>query len=118
MYTEVMKWVSIAALLTTLVFWSSASPFQVELNLVVSAAAAVVILQAYQARNYRWATGFVVIVLLFNPLFPVFRLTGAVGLALVVLAIAPFAMSLIALKPLPMLSIPSITGRTPGSRSL
>lgn len=118
MHTEVMKWVSIAALLLAMAFWPAASSYQSELNLVVSAAAVVVLLQAYRAKNYPWAATFLVIALLFNPLFPVFRLAGILGLALVVFAIAPFALSLVKLRPIPLLSVPSITDRTPGSRSL
>ena len=118
MHTQVMKWVSIAALLLAVVFWSSATNFQPELNLVVCGAAAVVLIQAFQLKKYNWAAGFLMIALLFNPAVPVFRLAGLVGLLLVVLSIAPFAISLIALRPHPLLSIPSITDRTPGSQSL
>jgi hypothetical protein len=117
-YTQMMKWVSIAALLVAVVFWNSGVNYQLELNLVVSVAAAVVLVQAFQVKKYRWAACFVAIALLFNPAVPVFRLAGGVGFALVVVSIAPFAISLIALRPLPLLSIPSITDRTPGSRSL
>src|SRR6188474_906665 len=99
MHTEVMKWVSIAALLVAMAFWPSAATYQRELNLVVSAAAAIVFVQAYRAKNYRWAAAFFVIGLLFNPVFPVFQLSGILGLALVVFAIAPFAISLVALRP-------------------
>ena len=118
MYTKVTKWVSITALLLTVIFWNSAANYQLELNLVVSVAAAVVLIQALQAKKYRWAAGFLAIALLFNPLIAAFPLAGAVGLSLVVLSVAPFAISLIALRPDPLLSIPSITGRNPGSQSL
>lgn len=118
MYPQMMKWVSIAALLVAVVLWNSAANYQRELSLVVSAAAVVVLAQAFQVKKYRWAACFLMIALLFNPAVPVFRFAGAVGFALVVVSIAPFAISLIALKPLPLLSIPSITDRTPGSRSL
>jgi len=118
MYTEVMKWVSITALLLAVVFWRSAPNYQGALNLVVSASAAVVLIQAYQVREYRWAAGFLGIALLFNPAVPLFRLAGGPSLALVVLTVVPFAISLVALRPIPLLSIPSITDRTPGSRSL
>lgn len=118
MHNQVAKWVSVAALLLAFVFWNSAASFQVELNLVVSVAAAVVLIQAFQLKKYPWAACFLMIALLFNPVVPFFRLTGGVGLSLVVLSIAPFAISLIALRPQPLLSIPSITDRTPGSRSL
>jgi hypothetical protein len=117
-YTQMMKWVSIAALLVAVVFWNSAANYQRELNLVVSVAAAVILAQAFQVKKYRWAACFLTIALLFNPVVPVFRLAGSAGFALVVLSIAPFAISLIALRPLPLMSIPSITDRTPGSQSL
>lgn len=58
MHTEVMKWVSLTALLLAMVFWRSAPNRQGELNLVVSAAVAAVLIQAYQAKERRWATGF------------------------------------------------------------
>lgn len=118
MHSQVMKWVSIAALLLALVFWPAASIYQLELNLVVSAAAVIVLIQAYRVKDYRWATGFLVVALLYNPLIPVFRLSGIFGLALIVSAIAPFAISLVALRPRPLMSIPSITDRNPDSRSL
>ena len=118
MYTQVMKWASIAALLLAAVFWHAAPTYQVELNTVVSVAAATVLVQAFQEKKYRWAAGFLCVVLLFNPAVPIFRLAGGFSLALIVLAIAPFAISLIALRPHPLLSIPSITDRNPGSQSL
>ena len=118
MYTEVMKWACVGALLLAAVFRGPAANYQTELNVVVSIAAAVVFIQAVQARKFRWAAGFVAMALLFNPVVPVFRLAGGVGLSLVVLAIAPFAISLVALKPHPLMSMPSITDRNPGSQSL
>jgi uncharacterized protein DUF6804 len=118
MYAKVMKWVSIVALLLTVVFWRSAPAYQGELDIVVCAAAAVVLIQAFQAEKFRWAAGFLGIALLFNPAIPVFRLAGAFSLSLVLLAIAPFAISLVALRPPALLSMPSITDRNPGSLSL
>jgi hypothetical protein len=118
MHTQVMKWVSIAALLLAVVFWNSGANFQLELKLVVSVAAAVVLIQAFQAKKYRWAAGFLAIALLFNPVVPVFRLAGGFSLSLVVLSMAAFAVSLVALRPHRLLSVPSITDRNPGSQAL
>jgi hypothetical protein len=118
MHAQVTKWISIAALLFAIVFWNSGANYQLELDLVVSIAAAVVLIQAVQAKKYRWAAGFLAIALLFNPAVPVFRLAGGFSLSLVVLSIAPFAISLVALRPCPLLSIPSITDRNPGSQPL
>lgn len=118
MHIKVLTWLSIGALLSVLAFWSSALAFQRELNLVVSVAAIAVLIHAFQARKYRWMAGFLAMALLFNPVRPVFRLDGAIGLALVISSVALFAISLAVLRPPTLLSIPSITDRTPGSRSL
>jgi len=49
---------------------------------------------------------------------PVLSLAGGLGLASIVLAAAALAISLTTPKPLPLLSIPSITNRNSGSESL
>ncbi len=113
-----LTWLSIAALLSVLAFWNSAPAFQLQLNLVVCVTATALLMQAFQAKRYRWAAGFLATALLFNPAIPAFRLAGEVGLTLVILSMALFAISLAALRSAPLLSIPSITDRTPGSRSL
>ena len=76
MYTQMMKWVSIAALLVAVVFWNSAPNYQWEFSLVVSVAAAVVLAQAFQVKKYRWAACFLTMALQFNPAAPVFRFAG------------------------------------------
>jgi hypothetical protein len=118
MRTKVMKWVSIAALLLAVMFWDSAASYQLALNVVVGIAAAVVAVQALQAKKRLWAAGFLLMALVFNPAVPVFRLAGGLSLLLVVLSIVVFAISLTALKPPPLLSIASITDRNPGSQAL
>lgn len=117
MRTNIVKWASIAVLLLAVAFWNSASPYQLALNVVVSAAAGVVVVQAFEAKRYRWGAAFTATALLFNPVLPVFSLSGRLSLFLVLACIALFAASL-ALKPQPLISMPSITNRTPGSRSL
>jgi hypothetical protein len=118
MYTKAMKFACVAALALTIVFWTSAANYQLERNLLVCVAAGVVLVQAIQIRKYRWAAAFLIIAFLFNPVAPVFRLTGAVGLSLVVLSVAPFAVSFFALRPEPLMSVSSIRRRNPGSQSL
>ena len=118
MHTKVMTWLSIAVLATTIAFWNSAPKFRLELSLVVTVAAAVIFIQAAREKKYSWVVGFFTIALLFNPVAPVFRLAGGVGLSLVVLSVIFFEISLAALKQRPLLSIPSITDRNPGSQSL
>jgi hypothetical protein len=118
MYIQTMKWASIAALLLAMLCWNSLPIYQVALTLVVTLGAVLVLVQAVQAKRYWWAAGFLGIALLFDPALPIVRLAGAIGFCLVVLAIAPFAASLVALKPPELLSIPSITSRSPRSQSL
>jgi hypothetical protein len=118
MLAKIMKWVSIAALLVAAMFWRSATNYQLVLDFVVCLGAVVVVMQAVGAKKYRWAAGFVAIALLFNPAVPVLRLSGALSLLLVLVCIALFAISLVTLKTQALLSIPSITGRNPGSQSL
>ena len=118
MFTKIMKWVSIAALLLAAMSWRSAPNYQLLLEFVVCMGAIVVVMQAVRETKYLWAAGFVTIALLFNPVVPVFRLSGPLSLLLVLACIAPFALSLAGLNTQPLLSIPSITGRTPGSESL
>jgi hypothetical protein len=115
---QAMKWISIATLLLAMFFWSPGPLFQVALTLVVTVGAVLVLIQAWQAKKYWWVGGFLAVAILFNPALPPIRFGGVIGFSLVVLAIAPFAISLVALKPHRLLSIPSITDRTPGSESL
>ena len=118
MLTKIVKWISIAALFLAAAFWRSAANYQLLLNVVVCAGALVVLMQAVRAKEYGWAVGFIALALLFNPVVPVFKLSGELQLLLVTVCIAPFAISLAALKTQPLLSIPSITNRNPGSESL
>jgi len=104
--------------LLAVVFWKSALNHQTELTIVVALAAIVVFVQAIQARKYFWAAGFLTIALVVNPALPIYRLAGSYSLPLIVLSIVPFAYSLIELRPRPVLSMPSITHISPGSRSL
>jgi hypothetical protein len=118
MFAKIMKWVSIAALLLAAMFWRSAANYQLLLNFAVCMGAIVVGTQAVRAKEYRWAAGFVAMALLFNPIVLVLRLSGELSLLLVLVCIAPFAISLAALETQPLLSIASITDRSPGSESL
>jgi len=119
MLVKIMKWVSIAALLLTALFRRSAANYQPLLDFVVCMGAIVVVQQqAVRAKKYLWAAGFLVIAVLFNPIVPVPKPSGNLSLLMVSVCIATFAISLVALKPQPLLSIPSITDRNPGSESL
>jgi hypothetical protein len=119
--TKIMKWSSMAALLTAAMLWRSAANWQFPqllLGLVVCLGASVVVMQAVRAKKYVWGAGFVAVALLFNPVVPVLKFSGEWSRLLVLVSIVPFAVSLATLKTQPLLSMPSITDRNPGSQSL
>jgi Family of unknown function (DUF6804) len=115
MLTKIMKWVSIGVLL--LAGLRLASSYKVLLEFVVCVSGLLVVTQAVRAGKYIWATGFLAIAVLFNPVVPI-PLSGKISLWLNWVCIAAFLTSLAALRRQPILSIPSITNRTPGSESL
>ncbi len=118
MRVRIVKWLCIASLFVAFVFWRMMANYEMALRAVVCAGAAIVAVQAFRAARHYWAAGFLLIVFLFNPAIPAVRLAGGLGLLAIVLSAVAFALSLTALKPQPLLSIPSITDRNPGSESL
>ena len=118
MRTRLVKWLCIAVLFVAFVLWGLLANYEFAIRLVVCGGAVVVAVQAFRAARHRWTTGFIVIAFLFNPAIRLFPLAGGFGLAIIVLAAGAFAVSLTALKAQPLLSIPSITDRNPGSESL
>jgi hypothetical protein len=116
-----MKWITMAALLTAAMLWRSAANSQFPrflLGFVVCFGAGVIAIQAVRANKYVWAGGFAAIALLFNPVVPILPFDGEWGRWLALASIVPFAVSLVTLRAQPLLSIPSITDRSPGSESL
>ncbi len=116
MLTKIMKWVCVAALLLAAVRIPNTS-YQVLLEILVCVGAIMVVAQAFRESKYFWAVGFTVIAVLFNPVIPV-ALARNTFLWLDAACLMAFLVSLAALKTRPLLSVPSITGRTPGSQSL
>ena len=118
MPAKIMKWVSIAALLMTALVWRSAPNYQLVLGFVVCMGAIFVVQQAIQARKYFWSAAFVAIAVLFNLMVLVLNPSGNLSLLMDLVCIAPFAISLSALKTHSLTSILSITDRNPGNKSL
>lgn len=116
MLTKIMKWVSVAVLLLA-ALWLPSAGFQVLLQIVVCVSAFLVIWQATRRGKYAWAGIFLTIAVLFNPVLPI-SFSRRIFLALDWVCLMTFLVSLAALRRQPVLSIPSITGRTPGSLSL
>jgi hypothetical protein len=116
MFTKLMKCVSILALLVG-VFLTSSAGFRIGLEMVVCVAGLVVAAQAFRIGKYFWGIGFMIVAVFFNPVAPIVLPRNAF-LALDLVCIGAFLISLAALQWRPIPSIPSITGRTPGSESL
>ena len=118
MLTKIMKWSSIAALVVTVLFRETGENYRLVLNFGICMGAILVIRQALQAKQYVWAAGFIAIALLFNPMVVILRPVGYFFLLLVLIFLAMFGISLVALKTQDLLSIPSITDPSRVRRSL
>jgi Family of unknown function (DUF6804) len=116
MFTKIMKFVCVVALLLA-AFWVATPGVEIVLDILIFVGAVMVATQAVARTKYLWAAGFAAIAVLFNPVVPVV-LSRIVFLGLDVACLLAFLLSLAAMKRQPLLSIPSITNRTPGSESL
>ena len=118
MRTRLVKWLCISALFVAFVLWQWIASYEFLLKVLVSLGAVIVAVQTFHSSRNRWTMCFISIALLFNPAIPVLPLANRLGLLAIVLTAAAFAVSLTKLKSQPLLSIPSITDRNPGSESL
>jgi uncharacterized protein DUF6804 len=116
MLTTIMKYVAIVTLVAGM-FWQLPPNLRSYLNFVVAAGAVFVLVQAINLRKYRWAAALVVIVSLFNPIWPV-GFSFGIMVALQIMTAAVFAVSLQMLKTSPRLTIASITDAKPRTESL
>ena len=92
--------------------------FELLFTFLVFMGAIIVFQQTLKEERYGWAGGFIGIALVFNPVAPLFGASGSWFPMMALACAALFTVSLVALKTRPVLSIASITDRTPGSESL
>jgi hypothetical protein len=85
---------SITGLLAAAGFWSQVGGFEVAIKLMVTAGAMVVMIQALQSRYYPVAAAFLTLALFYNPVAPVFTLSGSWQRVVVLASIFPFVASL------------------------
>lgn len=116
MITKIIKMVAIAALLMA-ILPQSATASQVALESVVCVCSLAVLWEAARARKYIWLAGSGAVAILFNPVVPL-ALSRRTFLWIDLASILMFLTSLAVLHARPLLSMPSITNRTPGSESL
>jgi Family of unknown function (DUF6804) len=112
MLTMFMKVASAISLLL-MALWVAPPGVKTMMGLLVSVGALAVATQAAGSSKYIWATGFVVISVLFNPVAPVV-LSRGMFFWLDLACVLVFTLSLETLKGLPGLSIPSHAPRKPG----
>jgi hypothetical protein len=116
MFTNIMKSVAIAALLLA-ALWRPSAGYGLMLQALIFMSALMVMLQAALSGRFLLASGFLVAAALFNPVVPV-PASVLTSLWLNAACLMLFMFSVILSRSKPALSIPSITGRTPGSESL
>jgi Family of unknown function (DUF6804) len=104
--TKTMKWVSITMLLLAL-FWQPLQNHHVALEILVCIGALLVVTQAWSARKYFWASGFVAIAVLFNPIVPLV-LTRRTFFLLELACLSAFLLSLTGLTAKPLIPAPGI----------
>ncbi len=109
MITRSIIWISIAALLV--VIFARSAGYQLLLQLVISAGALWVVVQAVRTGRYFWAAAFAAIVVLYNPILPV-ALPTFMSFAVGVICLWAFGASLMMLKATEVPALASVTGRS------
>lgn len=99
LFMKGVKWVSIAALLAAVARWPHPGLYDVVVRFVVAAGAMAMMFQSLSSRYYVVAAAFAALVLLYNPLAPVFAFAGEWQSGLVVASAVPFVASLAWRKP-------------------
>jgi len=117
MLTKIIEFAAVAVLLAAGILWPYAVRQPLLLHAVVCGGSLLAVYHAIQAQKRFMAGEFLAVALLFNPLVPLFR-AGQSSLLPVWISMATIVMCLTTLKTHRLLSIPSITDRTPGSVSL
>jgi len=116
---QTMKWGSIVGLLVAAMSWHTGANYQLLLDLAVTVGAIVVIRQAVRAKQYLWASGFVGMALLLNPMVPVFTPAGNLMLLLFLVGLSPLVMIFAALMDATVTLYPNlITDLNPRGESL
>jgi hypothetical protein len=89
-----VKWVSLEGLLVIAGLWSHLTPYDVVARFAVAAGAIVLMFHAIHAGHYPLSAVFGTLVLLYNPVAPVFSFSGEWQRVVVVVSAAPFVASL------------------------
>jgi hypothetical protein len=91
---KAVKWISIAALSVLVLLWSLVAPYDSILRFVVAAGALALMFHEYQARRFAFAIIFATLVVVYNPVVPVFAFSGEWQRAVVLATLGPFVATL------------------------
>ena len=98
MLTKIMQCGSVAGLLLASMSWHSETNYQLLLELAVYMSAVVMVQHAVRAQQYGWASGLAGLVLLLNPVVPVFTPAGNLLFFVFLLALLPVVIGFTALS--------------------
>ena len=97
MLKKTVKCVSVAGLLLASMSWNSETNCQLLLDVAVYMSAVVMLQQAVRAQEYIWGAVLAGMVLLLNPVVPVFTPAGNLAFFLLLLALSPLVIGFAAL---------------------
>lgn len=106
MLTNAMKWVSITMLILEL-FWPPFRNRPLALEVLICVGALLVVTEAWRVQKPLWATGFVAIAVLFNPVVPL-ALARKTFFLLELACLGAFLLSLTVLTTKPLAAEPGI----------
>jgi uncharacterized protein DUF6804 len=107
MYSRIVKCACLAALaLAAVVTLQGMSA--IVLQFVICGGALFVMIEAVRNRKYIWVAAFALPVIYFNPVFPI-EFSRSVALAIILLCVSAFLLSLRYLSPKPRMSLATIT---------
>ena len=107
MYSRIVKWICVVVLVLAAAVILHGVP-QILLQLVVCGGALFVMLEAFRSQKYLWAAAFALVALYFNPIVP-FELLRLASLPIQLACAAAFLASTHYVKPVPRMSLATIT---------
>ena len=90
---KAVRWISAAALFAAAVLWPHPAQYDVAVRFTVTAGALILMFQSLHGQRYTPAVIFGALVLLYNPVFPVFAFSGEWQRVLVTASAVPFLLS-------------------------
>lgn len=107
MYSMIVKGICLAALVMAAVVMLQGIP-EILLQFVVCGGAVFVMVEAVRSRKYLWVAAFALVALYFNPIFPI-ALSRMASLPVLLVCATAFLASMRYVRPMPRMSLATIT---------